>query len=357
MRESGTAQAPDGRNQTAFQPAGAGWPLAERLRNFTNHFRYFCEDCYKQWVRFAKIRGVEADLPFATTPGARREAGYFVLPIASGDLVVTDPAFTGWLLSHDRKRAVVEMESAGAARAVQEYDRDVALLVLRGISDFADGRKAELDAVLSGSESGAWRRYAAENAVELLFAFLAAPNFPWRGSATPPVGQPEADLAIGAVDAPAAPSARAWDYFMRAARLVEVTPDRRRDRIHPMNTEITVTATPMATGTTAETTMAMGTTMARITSTGSNRTRTTIRSRTKRAIILQPSPIGIMMLHRTCPAPTTRDGHRVFPCTSNALRSSCECVDEGCHKYCGYAELKSLNDRPVRIDADSIRLV
>jgi len=215
--------APDGRNQTAFQPAGAGWPLAERLRNFTNHFRYFCEDCYKQWVRFAKIRGVEADLPFATTPGARREAGYFVLPIASGDLVVTDPAFTGWLLSHDRKRAVVEMESAGAARAVQEYDRDVALLVLRGISDFADGRKAELDAVLSGSESGAWRRYAAENAVELLFAFLAAPNFPWRGSATPPVGQPEADLAIGAVDAPAAPSARAWDYFMRAARLVEVT--------------------------------------------------------------------------------------------------------------------------------------
>jgi len=215
--------APDGRNRTAFQPAGAGWPLAERLRNFTNHFRYFCEDCYKQWVRFAKIRGVEAELPFATTPGAHREPGYFVLPIASGDLVVTDPAFTGWLLSHDRKRSVIEMESAGAARAVQEYDRDVALLVLRGISDFADGHKAELDAVTSGSASGAWRRYAAENAIELLFAFLAAPNFPWRESAAPAADQPDADLAAGILDAPTARSVRAWDYFMRAARVAEAT--------------------------------------------------------------------------------------------------------------------------------------
>ena len=215
--------APDGPNRTAFEPAGAGWPLAERLRNFTNHFRYFCADCYQQWVRFARIRGVEADLSFATTPGARREPGYFVLPIASGDLVVTDSAFTGWLLSHDRKRAVVEMESAGAARAVQDYDRDVALLVLRGISDFADGRKAELDAVVSGSVGGAWRRYAAENAIELLFAFLAAPNFPWRESAASTVGRPEVDLATNAVDAPAGRSARAWDYFMHAARLVELT--------------------------------------------------------------------------------------------------------------------------------------
>ena len=51
----------DGRKRMAFQPAGDGWPLAERLRNFTNHFQYFAEDCYKSWVRFAKVRGIEAD--------------------------------------------------------------------------------------------------------------------------------------------------------------------------------------------------------------------------------------------------------------------------------------------------------
>ena len=154
----------------------------------------------------------------------RHEPKYFVLPIASGDLLVTDPAFTGWLLNHDRKRAVIEMEGAGAARAVKEYDRDVALLVLRGISDFADERKADLDAVVSGQASGAWRRYAAENAIDLLFAFLASPSFPWRIPAFLATGQPDVTAtAVSVADAPAPRSRRAWDYFMQAAQLVEAT--------------------------------------------------------------------------------------------------------------------------------------
>jgi nucleoside phosphorylase len=214
----------DGNCRTTFEPAGDGWPLAERLRNFTNHFRYFAEDCYKSWVRFAKIRGVEADLPFATTPGARGEPAYFVLPIASGDLVVADPALKDWLLSHDRKRALIEMEGAGAARAVKEYDRDVALLVLRGISDFADERKTALDAVVSGATIGAWRRYAAQNAIEFLFAFLASPSFPWRTSVPRATGRPGVTApAVGVADRPAQHSRRAWDYFMQAAQLVQAT--------------------------------------------------------------------------------------------------------------------------------------
>ena len=116
------------------------------------------------------------------------------------------------------------MEGAGAARAVKEYDRDVALLVLRGISDFADGRKAALNAVVSGQTAGVWRRYAAENAIELLFAFLAAPGFPWR---TPvPLTADEEDVtapAVSVADLPPPRSHGAWDYFMRAAQVVEAT--------------------------------------------------------------------------------------------------------------------------------------
>jgi adenosylhomocysteine nucleosidase len=201
----------------AFLPAGDGWPLAERLRNFANHFPFIAENCYQSWVRFAKLRGIDADLPFATTPGARREPAYYVLPIASGDLVVTDPEFAGWLLSHDRKRAVIEMEAAGAARAVREQDRDVALLVLRGISDFADERKATLDAAASGQAPGAWRRYAAGNAIELLFAFLASPSFPWR-TPLPTVVSAPGTPAPAAAEADAADSRarRAWEFFMQA---------------------------------------------------------------------------------------------------------------------------------------------
>jgi nucleoside phosphorylase len=206
----------------AFQPAGDVWPLAERMRNFTNNFQYVAEESRQSWVRFARVRGI--DLPFATTPGARCEPEYNVSPIVSGDLLVTDPAFKDWLLSHDRKRAVIEMEGAGAARAVRAHDRDVALLVLRGISDFADEGKADLDAVVSGPARGAWRRYAAQNAIELLAAFLASPSFPWRKPVAAPTAEPD---GTGPVDylSDASPSrfSGAWDYFMRAAQLIEVT--------------------------------------------------------------------------------------------------------------------------------------
>jgi nucleoside phosphorylase len=178
LKAARTAQG--GNDSTTFEPAGDGWPLAERLRTFTNHFQYFAEAAYASWVSLARARGVEAELPFATTPGARREPSYFVGTIVSGDVVVNDPAFRDWLLSHDRKRAVIEMEGAGAARAVKEYDKDVALLVLRGISDFADGRKGDLDAAVAGQEVKVWRRYAALNAIDLLVTFLASPDFPWR---------------------------------------------------------------------------------------------------------------------------------------------------------------------------------
>jgi nucleoside phosphorylase len=210
-------------SRTAFQPAGDGWPLPERLRNFANNFRYIAPDSYRSWARFAKVRGVEADLPFATTIGARREPEYFVQPIASGDLVVTDPAFTSWLLSHDRKRAVIEMEGAGAARAVKEYDQDVALIVLRGISDFADEGKAVLDAVASGPGGGAWRRYAAQNAIELLIAFLAAPAFPWRKPPSSAAGQPAVAVPVSGEGVLPARSSRSWDYFMRAGDIAKVT--------------------------------------------------------------------------------------------------------------------------------------
>lgn len=210
-------------SRTAFQPAGDGWPLPERLRNFANNFQYVAPDSHLSWARFAKVRGIEADLPFATTVGARREPKYFVLPIASGDLVVTDPAFTSWLLSHDRKRAVIEMEGAGAARAVKEYDRDVALIVLRGISDFANEGKAVLDAVGSQPGSGAWRRYAAQNAIELLIAFLAAPDFPWRKPPSLAASQPAVAVPASGEGLLPARSARSWDYFMRAADIARVT--------------------------------------------------------------------------------------------------------------------------------------
>jgi nucleoside phosphorylase len=205
-------------------PSGESWPLPEKLRNFTNHFEYFAAADYQSWLRFAQIRAVEDAIPLATTPGARREPSYFVLPIASGDFVVADPVFKDWLISFDRMRSVVEMESAGAARAVKEYDQDVSLIVLRGISDFADQQKAKLDPVVFGGTSGAWRCYASQNAIELLLAFLASPDFPWR---TPNPPRPRRDPSALALPADFGPApgepatGRAWSHFMAVVPVIQ----------------------------------------------------------------------------------------------------------------------------------------
>jgi nucleoside phosphorylase len=211
----------DADGRSSFKPAGAGWPLAERMLKFANHFRDFNKSLYDSWVRIARIRGVAEDLPFVTTPGARRQAEYFVQPIASGDLLVDDQAFKDWLLSHDRKLAVIEMEAAGAARAVKEYDKDVTLLVLRGISDFADGRKTTLDAILTGEMAGAWRCYAARNAIELLLAFLASPLFPWRTHAPTWTEPPRGDAPDNAAGRSKDRSRWAWDLFVRGLPILE----------------------------------------------------------------------------------------------------------------------------------------
>jgi len=219
---------PDAAGHTTFQPAGDAWPLAERLRSFTAHFPYVAEAQHDSWIRSARARGVNDGLPLSTTHGARRAPSYSLQPIASGDVLVTDPAFRDWLLSHDRKRGIVEMEAAGAARTVKEHDRGTDLLVLRGVSDFADARKDTLDATSAGRQGqidtgGAWRRYATQNAAELLLTFLASPRFPWRRTPSRTAQQRILERISGGGERVPPRALQIWDYFARAAQVVEVT--------------------------------------------------------------------------------------------------------------------------------------
>jgi hypothetical protein len=217
--------ASDQTSGTIVQPSGDSWPLPERLRTFVNRFEYTAPDDYNTWKYYAKLRAVESAIPLASASGARPEPRYFMLPIVSGDFVVADPAFKDWLLSIDRKRSVVEMESAGAARAVKEYDQDVSLIVLRGISDFADPEKAALDRAAFGGDPGTWRRYASQNAIELLLAFLSSPDFSWRRSVAtrPPADPATPSSAAGSGEVASQPGAgRAWNYFMTAVPVAQL---------------------------------------------------------------------------------------------------------------------------------------
>jgi hypothetical protein len=95
-------------------------------------------------------------------------------PIASGPTLAASQVFVKWLKKRNRKFLAVEMESGGALAAIYERAEPARSLVLRGISDYGDERKSQLDRV----RGGALRRYAMRNAVRLLWYLLEVEELP-----------------------------------------------------------------------------------------------------------------------------------------------------------------------------------
>jgi len=123
--------------------------------NFANNFRYLGGG-YQAWHDSMQTRD-------------RTDYGpdYRVGLIASGDILGSAPEFRQWLLHHNRRRLALEMEAAGAAQAIYQSGR-TDLLVIRGISNLADGL----------APVPARARLAEMNAVALLAALVTHPDFP-----------------------------------------------------------------------------------------------------------------------------------------------------------------------------------
>ena len=105
-------------------------------------------------------------------------------PVACGPIVGAAESFVAWLKRQNRKFSALEMESGGVLAAVFEATDPARTLVLRGISDLADHRKAELDQ----TAGGVFRRVAMSNAIGMLDALLAANCLPRA-----PVGESRRD--------------------------------------------------------------------------------------------------------------------------------------------------------------------
>jgi nucleoside phosphorylase len=87
--------------------------------------------------------------------------------IASGPIVGGASTFVKWLKDkRDRKYLALEMESAAVLKAA--HKRGANSLIIRGISDYSDERKVELDKI----GGGALRRYAMNNALSLLWVLM-----------------------------------------------------------------------------------------------------------------------------------------------------------------------------------------
>lgn len=88
--------------------------------------------------------------------------------VASGDIVAGAEEFVNMLKNKDRKYLAIEMEAGGVLNAIEKLFSNANSLIVRGISDFADERKTEMDSI----GDGAIRRYAMYNVVTFLLMYL-----------------------------------------------------------------------------------------------------------------------------------------------------------------------------------------
>src|ERR1019366_7472688 len=188
------AKVVDGASGISFQRGSdsfkTGHAVLERVRNF----EFANRASFLKWEATCAARcsslGAEVEpLRKAGLLGAKpsQKEGH----LASGPFVVTSRSFVTWIREGDRACLGVEMEASGLMVAAHMNPAKRDALIIRGVSDFADERKAALDQI----GDGRLRRYAAENAADFLWSLMEAGVLP-RGSAAPAQSQPENESAV-----------------------------------------------------------------------------------------------------------------------------------------------------------------
>jgi len=167
----------DGRVDNAgFQAGGRSYRPHTRLKNAIQFLSITHPEAYKAMQNDAAqdlktITG--ADLAKAEGMVRTGELRQHIGHLASGPAVGASSAFAAWLRSQDRKYLALEMEAAGVMDSVYLGAGDERVLVIRGISDMSDERKATLDR----AGKGVFRGLATRNALRLLMTLLQLGKF------------------------------------------------------------------------------------------------------------------------------------------------------------------------------------
>jgi nucleoside phosphorylase len=170
------AKARPGKTPGTFEllPGGSVYRTDHGLVNGIRNLKFARPESYQHWRR-SRAEVLAELLPDAHVRESLRQRGLIRsepelhdVHLASGDIVGAAREFTAWLQQRDRNLKALDMESAGLMAAAVRHADPKRTLILRGISDFGDERKSELDA----TGAGALRSYAMRNAIELLWALL-----------------------------------------------------------------------------------------------------------------------------------------------------------------------------------------
>jgi WD40 repeat protein/nucleoside phosphorylase len=161
-----------------FSLGGSVYRGDHELITHVRNLEFAVPDAFARWNRacqehLAELLPEEARVELLRRQWVRPVPELLDVHLASGPVVGAAQEFTQWLRrSRDRNHKALDMESAGLMAAAFRRVEPGRTLVIRGISDYGDERKADLDA----RGEGALRRYAMHNATALLWTLLEA----WR---------------------------------------------------------------------------------------------------------------------------------------------------------------------------------
>jgi nucleoside phosphorylase len=162
-----------------FEPGGDPYRCSDDLVRAVQDLEFAHHNLYKQWKENCQARLNNAIAQnqiseLLLEKYIRNIPELTVGEIASGSVVGAAKEFISWLQNINRNYLAVEMEGAGMLAAVYSQTDLKKTLILRGISDFGDHRKQELDEIGKGEI----RRYAMNNAINLLRELIEAQVFP-----------------------------------------------------------------------------------------------------------------------------------------------------------------------------------
>ena len=181
-----TKATPRGKTGWAFELRGSVYKTSYSLVQDVENLKFAHPEAYAEWrsaCAAALADHAERLAPAIAAKQLRAVPGVIRTHLASGPVLAAAESFATWVRKRDSSLKALEMEAAGMMLAVQQRSEATATLVLRGISDYGDSRKAQTDR----ESGGAFRHLAMVHATRLLWAMMRHSLLPRHPPAdTPP---------------------------------------------------------------------------------------------------------------------------------------------------------------------------
>lgn len=172
---------PKGGEKYSFERSGEVYRGPRDLIQMVRNFEFAHATEYQAWRTACETNGAavlgEREFRELVNQGVIRDRALFVEGhLASGSIVAASTAFASWLRDRDRKVCALEMEAGGLMVASFERKDPVKTLVVRGLSDCGDERKAQME----GGHQLGLRKLAMRNVASLVSALVSAGVLPRR---------------------------------------------------------------------------------------------------------------------------------------------------------------------------------